>query len=167
MLASCSTPSPTADDDSPYSAEIRNAQKNASSDFERQVLEDGVIEASEYKEAVDRFVECIHDLDVPVTLVAQGNYFIYETPQGDAFASAQDECSVGTNGQIEPLYAMMDSNPEKRDPRTIRAECLVRAKVAPKEYSAADFDSDTAGITTIVDITSPEYQTCMNDPTEY
>ena len=166
-LSACSAGDDPEPSEGPYAAEIAIAAESATSDFEREVLSDGILTATEYREAVTLLVDCMADAGVEVAIEEQGDFYIYSTTDGDGFDSVQPICSEGTTRIIEPLYVQMVSNPTNGDLHSLRAECLVKSGLAPEGYSLDDYRSDMSGTTEIVDIQSPEFGACMDSVAAY
>lgn len=143
LVGACSD-GPGSDEVSPYSAEFENAFANATSDFERGVLEDGEITSAEYEEAMDNYLACMHDLGVDVTLQASGEMYQYETSTVEEFDLHDADCRRGTVAWIEPLYDGTINNPGnvEVDRAAFAAECLVEAGLAPEGYSAEELGAD-------------------------
>lgn len=72
VATGCSASSSAAPGAGPYSAEIKAAAKQATSDFERGVLSDGVITRAEYQEAIQRYVDCGKQHGLDIGLIDQG-----------------------------------------------------------------------------------------------
>src|SRR5437762_5310427 len=100
----------------PYLAAVRSADRQATSDFERQVFADGRVTEAEYEEAVDRYVRCANERGVEVTKLRQpAGYYGYtytEVPAADGILSS---CAEGTTVLIEPIYVAMVTNPQAAD----------------------------------------------------
>lgn len=122
-----------------WAEEVAEAQRNATSDFEREVLADGEVDRAEYEEAVDRYIECMQGAGVSISKTDMGPYFGYDLV-GDTtlFDQVDPECSKGTKGLIESLYVDMYMNPENRPIQDVMAECLVRIGAAPEGFNGED-----------------------------
>lgn len=139
-----------------WAEDFAQAQRAASSDFERAVLADSTITADEYNEATDRFVECVQLNGLPAFAADDphnAGLWSYALPSSSEAAAAQDQdaffrisdlCAPGTNGLIEPLYVDLTTNPAKQDESTVRAQCLNRAGLVGPDYSAAEYNADQA-----------------------
>lgn len=166
VLAGCTSPV-SQDDSEPYAAEFEAAVDAATSNFERNVLEDGEITRSEFDEAVHNYLACLRNIGIDVTAERQGDYYIYGTTDNDGYEASHDACAVGTTAVIEPLYVSMMSNPENGDLYTLRARCLVKSGAAPEDYTRDEFKADLKGDTQVVDTQSEEFRTCMEDVTSF
>lgn len=124
-----------------WAAEWEDARKNASSEFEKAVLADGEITQDEYVEALDLYVECIHEKGAEVALEEVAGVFQYHIGRNVAlYDSVADECSKGTTWFIEPLHLHMQSNPDKLPWNTVIANCLVERGVADEGFTGNDFE---------------------------
>ncbi|GIF10103.1 hypothetical protein [Actinoplanes teichomyceticus] len=150
----------------PYAAEVRQAQQQAKTDFERQVLADGAVTKAEFDEAVQRYVKCAKDRGVEIEPIAVGGYYNYRTVKSDESEAVSTECGTGTTRLIEPLYVDRLMNPEKKDMDELTLACLRKNGVVPDGYtveqfkkaaeqgfSGAPFDPDGA-----------KFQACMANP---
>jgi hypothetical protein len=130
----------------PYAASIRQAARQATSEFERKVLSDGRITRDEYDEAVHRYVACANSRGIPMTAQLEEPshaYFEYTVSNpSPAGQSIMDACTKGTTALIEPLYTEMVMNPTHTDLNALTAKCLIRKGLAPKSYSGRDFERD-------------------------
>lgn len=129
----------------PYYDELRDAGRTATSDFEREALEDGELTRAEYEEAVQRFVGCAADRGVELTAKRQGALYIYQMrtdAENDAVAA---ECSVGTTQLIEALYGDLVANPANGDFDQLVVDCLVRSGLAPSDYTKERFLAERDG----------------------
>ncbi|MFF2620488.1 hypothetical protein [Oerskovia jenensis] len=146
-LGGCSTA--PSESEGPFAAEFAQARNQATTDFEREVLEDDEIAEAELDEARQRFERCVEDLGYLVTFGEHGMRIEY--PGVDASNAAETEaasekafeCEVGSTSVIEPLYAAVRSNPEGGDYRQNAVECLIRHGVAPESARAEDLESYT------------------------
>ncbi|WP_143193866.1 hypothetical protein [Micromonospora sp. CB01531] len=129
----------------PYEPELKAAQKQAASDFEREVLADLKITKAEFDEAVNRYVACAGDRGVTIKArPTAGGYYNYDLVKSGDAETVADECRKGTLALIEPIYVDRLMNPEKKDLDQLQADCLVRAGVAPKGYSGDQLAADRA-----------------------
>lgn len=152
-----------------HSAAFEAALREATTDFERAILEDGVITAEEYLEAKNRQIECIRGFGLSAELedVGAGMYQIQVSGSGDAdlVDAAMDDCAKGTVLVIEPLYVSTLTNPEDRDLYELLAECLVAVGFVEEPFTAADYlrEQEVPGyIGRIMD--DPEASKCQVNP---
>lgn len=151
----------------PYAAEMEAARKAASSDFERAVLEDGVVERAEYDEAFSRLRECLSGRGVTnVEYLLNTGGFYDSVATGEFSDETIDSCAEGNTTLIEPLYVTSVQNPDNRPVTDILAECFNRHGVGTGELSGEDVaaffatNQPPAG----VDATSPGYRLCLENP---
>lgn len=138
----CSASSGSTPGAGPYSAEIKAAAKQATSDFERGVLSDGVITRAEYQEAIQRYVDCGKQHGLDIGLIDQGGWYTYSMPTVRADDPAEFACNKGTVMLIASLYEQFVKNPNKQDIDEVEFNCLVRLKVAPSGYSLQQYKQD-------------------------
>lgn len=172
-LTSCRGSAPNT---APYGPEFQQAQHDATSEFERQVLAKGSITRSEYEEAVQRYVTCGHTKGIAISAVAQASgLYQYEIP-GPPLSSTDDalltNCATGTTKLIEPLYSDIQQNPEHVDVFDSMAGCMVRAGKAPSNFSGAKLrtlmsdapDGQILANGSVVDGTDSVVLKCMKPP---
>jgi hypothetical protein len=129
----------------PWAVEIEDAQRLATTDFERRVLQDGDITRDEYLEASQRYVDCMRSAgyNTRATDPLGSGLFQYETSvaigEPDLDDEVSDECHQGTLGVIEPLYNNLFTNPMREDFDALVLACLQRNGFAPTEMTASEF----------------------------
>lgn len=159
-LVGCSAAEPTTN---PYSDRIKEAQAEASTDFERQVLEDGDLTRAEYEEAVNRYVECMEAQSVQISPVEQSGYFIFSTSTASSlYDASDDQCRPGTIGLIEALYVDMTMNPENRPFGEVVRECLVARGAVESGFSADDLKAEESRGGPVTE--TEDYAECMANP---
>jgi hypothetical protein len=167
----------------PYAQEFEIALDGSTTEFERTVLEDGVITRDEYQEAHELWLACMEQTFPPdagrvVTLVpnAQGLYGFralgFSSGEEEFYDSVADSCSIGTIESIAPLYASVTSNPQKEDPATFVVACLKRHDLVLAEYSVENWKADLAAssgavVTQIDDANTGESVFVTGAPPEY
>ncbi len=167
LFSACSS-GPGIDASNPYAAEFENALENATSDFERGVLEDGEITSAEYEEAVDRYLGCMHDLDVDVTLQASGEMYQFVTSTAEEFDLHDADCRRGTTAWVTQLYDAKINNPENVEVELaeLAAACLVEAGIAPAGYSAEMLGDDMSNGTGLVLTHMDDIDDCFQEALE-
>lgn len=139
LLSGCGSEA-TVDPANPYAEEILRAQSQATSDFQKAALEDGEVSRDEYLEALDKFVECVHDKGAPVALVESGGIFIYQVSGNiPLFHEVADSCAQGTTDLIETLYTTILADPQKKGNDVVTAECMVALGIVDESFTGADF----------------------------
>lgn len=138
-LAACSSSPPP--EVNPYAAEVRHAQQHATSDFEKEVLSDGIVTEAEYDEAVHRQVDCAESKGANFKAIkGRSGLYTYEV-RGDSQSSADrggkimDECAIGNTSVIVGLYNDMTANPRKEDRYDLVLACLKRFKIVDQSYT--------------------------------
>jgi len=140
----CSAGTPT--NTGPYTSEIEQAGRDATSDFERQVFSDGQISRKEYDESADRYIRCLNDNGLSASTELQDglNTYAIQYPPGTTNASeAESRCAVGTTILIEPLYGNILLNPDNVDFDELVVDCLKRNGIVDQDYTKADLLQET------------------------
>lgn len=126
------------------------------SDFERstitQAIKTGKISQTDYEDAHSRYAQCMKDSGVneTYTKLSSGLYEIHPpllTTQdaGEHYKTVSDKCFDGMF-TVEILYQTQQTNPELlADQYELVTRCLVKAGVAPADYSAVSFQADLKG----------------------
>lgn len=158
--------------DGPYAERIRSAIAESTSDFERDVLGDGVVTRAEYEEAIRLFTTCTEDAGYAVDLVDQGGYYGYSQASVPGATEAFDSCAKGTTFHIEGIYYSTVANPDNLDWDAITLECLQREGLAPSsltigQYLEALSKAGTSGASTDLpfSLEDPIYDACVANPT--
>ncbi len=140
-LAACSPSEVTISEDNPYKADFDLALQNATSEFEREVLKDGVITKAEYDEATTRYVDCVKENGISIATKEEYGIHMYAI-SGDleAYENEIDHlCSTGTTLEIAALYNDTTMNPYGGDVNELSAQCLIRSGLVEAPFTAADF----------------------------
>jgi len=147
LLVACSSqPSGTATSEA-WVIDFQAAQRQATSDFERDVLADGAVTREEYVESVRRYIDCMQDNGYLTQAVddLQSGVFQYRTSQEigstDIDDEVSDRCRSGTVEIVEPLYIGMLTNPMREDFNLLVLRCLQRKGLAPDGLSLPEFKS--------------------------
>jgi hypothetical protein len=146
LLGGCSSGQGAAiDTGNPYAAEFTQALADASSDFERGVLADGVITPEELQEAQRREVSCLTDHGITAHYRTDSNGSVVLDVQGysgdEPDQGVMSECSRGTTGQILGLYDAIRVNPNHEDMNDLVAACLRRHGLAPADFTGRDLQA--------------------------
>lgn len=156
----------------PYYAEFEQALREATTDFQRQILADHVVTDAELNEARQRRADCLEgwgfytvdDTNMAFssnTYVAPGD----EQIERDRFDEAYGECEKGTTFWVSQLYYQVRDNPEKRDYQEWIAECFVNNGVRSNSYNKAELlaEQEAGALHANAEIDA-WYQTCSEDP---
>ncbi|WP_124774971.1 hypothetical protein [Micromonospora inaquosa] len=165
LIGSACSASNSSDD--PYAPELKSAQKQATSAFEKDVFADLVITKSEFDEAVERYVACAQDRGTKIKAVpVAGGYYNYDLVKSGEAETVAEECRKGTIALVEPIYVDRLMNPEKKNIDQLLADCLVRSGVAPEGYSAEQFVIDRAKnfAETSFGPDNPAVPACLSNP---
>ncbi|MFW0774782.1 hypothetical protein ACLRGI_16610 [Paenarthrobacter nitroguajacolicus] len=173
FLASCAEQE-TAAVDHGWAADIDAAKNRATSQFEKEVLSDGVVTRAEKEESMQRWISCMTDRGhtATVELDDNGNEVTVTTAsiEGSAQVNADStRCAEGTIKIIPGLYEAMQQNPENRDYDELYAECLVRHGVVEPPFSAKDFsdalkNSQSGQATPALNFDDPVLRRCLSAP---
>lgn len=126
-----------ATDGGSYAAMFEQARQEATSDFERRVLEDNQITRAEYEEAVQLYVKCLADKGITVKAEDQDGFFTYSVSSDDDAKFQQEDgtCAEGTTAYIADLYMNIQANPNNQDINQLTAECLVNTGLADPSFT--------------------------------
>ncbi len=142
--------SPTASANG-WTDEFDDARRHATTDFERMALEDDRISDAEFAEMENAFATCMGDRNVTFEGFKPLGGYGFRPGNGTTTAEANgiaDDCSAASGlDTVGLLYFQMRRNPQNLDEDAIAAACLVKKKVVPPTYSAADVRRDTLGQT--------------------
>lgn len=141
LISGCSAPK-DGSAVTPYSGEIKAAAKQATSDFEKQVLSDGAITRAEYEEAIQRYVACGKQHGLDIGLIDQGGWYTYSMRTPEANDKIEVQCNQGTIMLIGGLYEQIAKNPNHESIDDVEYRCLVRLKVAPGGYTLEQYRQD-------------------------
>ncbi len=142
------------------------AKSDISSDFERQILADGVVSRAEYEEMFSRFSACMSAAGYTVNLTADtyGRY-TYSTEGKSGVSEADARCAKGTINPLAALYNDFAANPSGDDPSILRVACLKRHGIVPDSYTVEQFTKEMADpSSTVVTPGNPEVARCVTDP---
>lgn len=137
LVGGCSSSGPVFE--GPWAEELQWAYDSATTDFQREVLEDGRVTAEEYHEAAMRLEQCMEDRGYRLSINMDGDRHTY-TYSMEASAGADDafnECSLEMSS-IESLYGGMSNNPENRDLWEIYVECMHRHGLVDEDFTRDD-----------------------------
>lgn len=171
LLLACSADKDSTNDsakDSPYREEILAAVGDATTDFERSVLEDGEITRAEYVEASDRYLACMESHGV--TMTAEDNFGVNQYHGANLSAEDEkwmDKCTIGTTMVIAGLYSDMIKYPDNGDFRAEIVECFIASGIAPKTFTVDDWEAampDNGEMDFPFDMKDPRFNECMSNP---
>lgn len=169
VVSGCAVAQPDSAD--PWAAEFAEAREFATSELQREVLEDGQITDAEFHEVEQDVVRCVADQGYELTVIGGGNGYELTMPGGMGFVdevaggqgtAARDECFRDRFGAVESLYWTIRINPENVDLNTLVAECLVRAAVVDPPFSGQDYGESLSNPT--YDLSDPRVDECLTDP---
>lgn len=125
-------------------------------EFERDVIEQAVevgsISQSDYEEGMQRYYECMSEVDYEVELVPLVNDIIRVDPprtspdEVDALMAADYECNVRTALHVTMLFETQQGNPDLlSDPHSVVHQCLIDSGVVPENFAIEDVAALTGG----------------------
>jgi hypothetical protein len=141
LLTGCGSETEAQEPNPNYSAEIDKARNDATSEFERAALEDGIITKTEYDEAFTRFQNCVTDKGGELELIEE--YGLYTTAVSSDIDTYDNEiepaCSPGTINILPMLYYDLTRNPNKVSQEDLIAKCFVNNNIVDPPFSGEDF----------------------------
>lgn len=164
--------------DGVWAADFDLAREAATTEFEREALQDNEVSRAEYEEAVGRYVKCLNDggLAAKAIPAADGSYYNYEVA-GETDDDLMTSCALGTTRQIESLYVGQLTNPNQIDASELMVQCFRDRGLIGDDYSVDEYkalgtvvDSDgfvTAGTGSLpFDDTDPRFLLCLSNPSK-
>jgi len=156
----------------PYAADFAQLYAESTSQFVRDVLQDGQISDAEYAEMTSNFASCLADKGITFDgFNSDGGFKTSLAPNGGDTHSIVNGCSDSAGeAPISALYGFLHRNPENLDWETITAACLVGKGVVPVDYDAAQFSQDSMGrfadVTSLPQDLRDALVSCSSDPLE-
>lgn len=130
----------------PWADDFAGFYRQASSDFERSILEDGEITDSEFAEMEAKFASCMEKKDIEFQGYKRDGSYEYQTASGADPAAANEAvegCSKSSGARtVGTLHFAIIRNPQNLDEGEIISTCLVQKKIVPSDYSADDYYRD-------------------------
>lgn len=157
----------------PWASELTQAYRSTDSTLDHTILAKGKIDDQDYAAVSSVFVSCMSTKGYTVELGSTISTFTVESHHKITSANAGAE--VDAQGQalkacqapfeaVASLYVKMLQDPQNVDMNTLIAECLVKSKIAPSTYSAADFKQDSESQQFPFDINSAKATACISSP---
>ncbi len=169
-LAACSPSEVAISEDNPYKEDFDLALQNATSEFEREVLKDGVITKAEYDEAMNRYVDCVRDHGISISSTDDyGMHTFAVSGDLDAYENEVEPlCSTGLTIHIAPMYYDITRDPQRRGILKVAAECLVRSGQVEAPFTGEDVfnlsTSETLDPLSQQVVTSEDFYRCLMNP---
>jgi hypothetical protein len=150
----------------PYADRIRELEDEIVSDFERQVLADGLVTRDEYEEAHALLRRCVEDGGGSLQLHPDEHGF--HTYEVDARSEQLFlSCEPGTTGVVAGLYRDMTVNPEDADFLDLVRDCMAAAGTVDRATTVEEFRSAFFGEGATA-LEEPEvaeqFDACFGDP---
>jgi hypothetical protein len=155
-----------------FPEQLKAARAEATSDFERKVLDSaiktGSISAADYEQAVSVYLKCTSAAGVTIDAIKQPNGIYKWVPQGvtdlNKYGEVTNKCADGTTMRIEGLYKLQVANPNMLSSDEAVVECFHKNNVGPKGYDAKQFDKDFANqfAGSAINVKSDLAQMCLN-----
>ncbi|MGL5828211.1 MAG: hypothetical protein ACRC0L_01420 [Angustibacter sp.] len=162
VLAGCSAAKEPELPRSKYYSDILQAAKTTDSDFQRVMLEDGVVTRAEYEEAMTATGNCMSKRGYELGKTLQDGIYILSIVASDAAEKALDQCTAQYSGEVAGFFQGQVSNPERRDFIEDLVSCLIHSKVAPPSYTPREYlvDMDRGFKDSPLKIGSPAEKEC-------
>jgi hypothetical protein len=155
----------------PWASKFEGHYRDATSDFVREVLRDGVITDQEHAEMTDRYRRCMDAAGVTFTDFnpdGSSEYTFDPSLGPDKAHAAEVRCSAESGGDlISSLYFWIKKNPDNLDDDTIMSECLIKSGEVPATYTPDEYRRDVdSGTFSILNDSSlvKAYDDCAADP---
>jgi hypothetical protein len=170
--AGCSSGEEKASGAELWKAEFAAAVEQATSDWEREMLEraaeSGQLTDGDFAYAEQMFLQCMADRGVPAEKETDPDtgYFGYsfDDPDGLDALAIQKECSQGNGLVVRALYTSQRGNPDFEDVNELMAECLVREGLVAEGYSGDDYERDMTANDPSFDQSSDDLMRCQVNP---
>lgn len=173
-LAGCSSSTPkTAQSlslDGPWASEFQKGFADAKSEWERDVLRDGIVTATEYQQSRAHVRSCLGDAGLTITWNESGGFSLgsksgsYPDDFFDRADPILQQCESQWAGWIPVLFEQVRRNPEKKDEGTIQVACLKAAGLVDKTYSKQRWSRDNETGDLPFDPMSESARRCSLDP---
>lgn len=154
----------------PWASEFQTAYANSKSDYERSVLADGEITATEYEQSRNHVRSCLADSGLTITWNARGGFALGsksgEYP--DDFFERNDpilqQCESKWAGWIPFLYEQVRRNPQKQDEAALQIACLKNAGLIDDTYTKDQWRKDNENDSLPFDARGDTATACELDP---
>ncbi len=147
MSASFTSCSEGAEAEDPWGELVDWSRREATTDFERTILGDGVVNDQEFREAFSRFSDCLEgsgfSVEVQEHKGVYTGYFV--SPNAENQEGFVDDCAVGTIAAIEILYNDRRVNPQNLNDSERVVVCLKKSGVVHDDYTVQDYEADLSG----------------------
>jgi len=157
----------------PYASDFESTFRDASSQFERDILSDGVITTAEMSEATTQYTQCLVNLgftDVHWNFDGSGQLtppagFSADNQQAMADAMHPCDCAAGWTDLVV-LYTSIGQNPDNTDSVLLMVRCLVRVGLEPESYTPQQYltDLNNGYFETLKSDAYTKYRACNSDP---
>ncbi len=147
-----------------WAAVIKATAGEASSDFERKVLEDGRITDAEYNELQTRILDCLSGLGLNGTFETDGSLTYTSTSSAPVDRDRIQACNADNGIRTIALRDAMIRNPSHLDEGKIMVDCLRRVQLVDSTYTAQMYQS---GVDLERISASPLFDECDADPLHF
>ena len=154
----------------PWASEFESAYAEATTSFEREILQDGVITEAEYAEMREGLQSCLFSQGFEeVEFSPRGGMSVVgpDSISGEEQLNRAQHCSE-TSGEatIGALYSWIRRNPEHLDDATIVVECLLRHAAVRADYSAVEYgiDMPNDAVPILPGVSASVLSECSEDP---
>ncbi|MGL5828518.1 MAG: hypothetical protein ACRC0L_02990 [Angustibacter sp.] len=167
-FAACSsTQEPITAEPNAYREDILLAARTTDSAYQRRILADGIIERTEYEEAVNKTIDCVADRGFFLGKISQpGGFYTFSMESSAAGDGAYSECQRQFSNQVEGFFSDHIINPEKRDMDELLTECFKRKGIAPATYTVSQLRADVLRQfkNSVVQQDGPAWSACLASP---
>lgn len=146
IIAGCAAESPAATTGA-WDDRIEEVHLNATTDFEREILSDGIITRAEYEEINRGLVTCMSDAGYQLTLIEQGGYYVYSVPYSDEANATLMHCQDAGGAILAGLYVDMLTNPNNIDHDELMLQCLKREGLLPETFTVDEYRAGNSTVT--------------------
>ncbi|RDV44356.1 hypothetical protein DOE76_13320 [Leifsonia sp. ku-ls] len=156
--------------DGPWASDFQKAFADAKTEWERDVLRDGVVTAAEYEQSRAHVRSCLGDAGYTISWDEQGGFALgaKSGTYPDDFFERSDpvlrQCESRWAGSIPFLFEQVRRNPAKKDEATIQVACLKAAGLVDETYSKQRWSRDNEKGDFPFDPTSESARQCSLDP---
>ncbi|MGL5828007.1 MAG: hypothetical protein ACRC0L_00375 [Angustibacter sp.] len=151
---------------SKYYEDILRASATTASDFQREMLKDGVLTRTEYEEAINATAKCTSDRGFQLGRTLQNGVYMLSIVASGAAERVLLECEKKYSSEVAMYFGDQLMNPDNRDGLELLVECLIHRKVLPPSYTVADYRREFANDfkNTTIKFDSPGANLCFEQP---
>ncbi|MET4705835.1 hypothetical protein [Frigoribacterium sp. UYMn621] len=152
----------------PWGAEFSLAYRSTTSTAAHKVLAKGIITTADSNQLTEAYISCMAHHGFTATVDGPGGQGSISPTAGTPLPESAMNAAVGACddgfAQVSALNYQILRNPQHLNENDIMAACLVREKVAPTTYTAADYAADLVSQKFSFNINSAAANKCITDP---